>query len=140
MTIDVPDAAPRPYPLWLRVAVLACALGHDTSIIVAGVWAFNFTPPTVREALGPIDWVWVGMLIAGGLCAAIGAILRKTAVEITGCILMAFGMFTWSVSALTQPMPTPTSISVGAAFFAGGVAILWRLFALLVGSFLRVRN
>lgn len=135
-----PGSAPLSlYPRWLRGALLSVALLHDVAIFVAAVGAFNFTPPSVARALVP-DWLFVGMLMVGALAGIVGAVTRKSIIEMVGVVLMAFGMFTWAVSAFTQPMPTPYSFTVGAAFFAEGFALLWRGFGVLVGVFLRVRN
>lgn len=128
-----------PYPMWVRGGLLVAALLHDTAIIVAAVKAINFTPPSVQSALVP-DWLFVGMLFLGGVAGILGATTRKAVVELVGVSLMAFGMFTWAVSAFSQPMPGPSSFTVAAAFLAGGFALVWRAFGVIVGVYLRVRN
>lgn len=129
-----------PFPPWVRKTFIVTSFIHDCSILCTGVAAYLYTPFSVSLTLGPVEWVWISMLFMGAVLGIYGSILRATVVELVGCILMASGLFTWAVSAVTQPNATLTSAAVAAAFFAGGTAIIWRLIAVLVGRFLRVRN
>lgn len=124
------------FPRTLRIGLAASTIVHDLSIFVAAVAAFQAAPPSLRNSLGPIEWIWICMLLSGSVAGIAGRMTGKPAVHVVGCILMAFGMYTWTVAALTQQSASGSTISVAAAFFAGGTAMVYRAFATVVKTFL----
>ena len=113
---------------------------HDLTLVIAAMYAIDYTPPTIAESLGSLDIVWVVMLLSGAVAGLVGSLTRKAAIEVPACVLMASGMITWAVAAITRVNTTPTTATISAALAAGGLAVMWRMFGVLVGVYLRARD
>lgn len=132
----------RGYPRVLRAVILASSLVHDFLVILVAYYSLQYIPPSVSESLGNagLDMVWALMLAIGGICGIYGALRTQASIEVTGCVLMISGKVTWAVAAITQISVTPSTPAIAAMLAAGGFSTMWRMFGVMVGLYLRVRD
>jgi len=119
---------------------MAVSVLHDIALFMTGFYSTQLAPTSINQALGLLDQLWIAMLMIGAILGFIGAVFRKSIVEIPGCVLMASGLMTWSIAYITQNSHDPTSYAAGAAFAAGGFAVIWRTLGVLIGVYIRVRD
>lgn len=123
--------------VWFALISSSC---HDILLVAAAYFAYLYTPPSVHASLGNLDIVWTGMFFAGGIAGIVGAFARKPSVEITGCVLMASGKFTWAITAMTQHFITPSTVALASVLAAGAFTTLWRMWVVVVSLYIRVRD
>jgi hypothetical protein len=119
--------------------MVATAIVHDIFLMVVAVYAHRLTPPSISAALGILEYVWVVMLLVGGVAGTLGTVFRWVPVEITGCVLMASGKITWAVSTITV-YNTPGSWALAAFLLAGASSNFRRAADSLAGLYLRMRD
>ncbi|GGM14393.1 hypothetical protein GCM10012279_35620 [Micromonospora yangpuensis] len=82
----------------------------------AGIGAAAYPTPSVRDATGPLVYLWATFLVIGGLLAAYGAVTDRWIGEHLGLPLLwaAHGVYAVVLAAALAPASAVASLAIGA--------------------------